>query len=75
MLWVGQFGIVDGEAQEESPWVGVFPESGRGRPDKPGLEAVDLFVVVEPALPASEDYCRMARERTAQRGLMVEAAT
>lgn len=58
MLWVGQFGIVDGEAQEESPWVGVFPESGRGRPDKTGGEAVDLFVVVEPALPGSEEYCR-----------------
>ena len=58
MLWVGQFGIVDGEAQEDSPWVGVFPESGRGRPDKPGGEAVDLFVVVEPALPGSEEYCR-----------------
>ncbi len=58
MLWVGQFGIVDGEAQEESPWVGVFPESGRGRTDKSGGETADLFVVVEPALPGSEEYCR-----------------
>lgn len=56
MRWVGQFGIVDGKAQEESPWVGVFP--GGGRPDKSGAEAADLFVVVEPALPGSEDYCR-----------------
>ena len=56
MLWVGQFGIVNGEAREESPWVGVFPAGGR--PDKSAEEAVDLFVVVEPALPGSEDYCR-----------------
>ncbi len=56
MLWVGQFGIVDGQAREESPWVGVYPEGGR--PDKSGDEAADLFVVVEPALPGSEDYCR-----------------
>ena len=54
MLWVGQFGIVDGKAQEESPWVGLFPEGGRAQPE----EAADLFVVVEPALPGSEDYCR-----------------
>ncbi len=54
MLWVGQFGIVDGKAQEESPWVGVFPEGGRAEPG----EATDLFVVVEPALPGSEEYCR-----------------
>lgn len=54
MLWVNQFGIVDGEAREESPWVGVFPEAGRVEPQ----EAADLFVLVEPALPGSEDYCR-----------------
>jgi hypothetical protein len=54
MLWVNQFGIVDGEAREESPWVGVFPEGGRVEPQ----EAADLFVLVEPALPGSEDYCR-----------------
>jgi hypothetical protein len=54
MLWVNQFGIVDGEVREESPWVGVFPERGRVEPE----DAVDLFVLVEPALPGSEDYCR-----------------
>ncbi len=54
MLWVGQFGIVDGKPREESPWVGVFSEGGRVEPE----EAVDLFVVVEPAFPGSEDYCR-----------------
>lgn len=54
MLWVNQFGIVDGEVREESPWVGIFPERGRVEPQ----EAADLFVLVEPALPGSEDYCR-----------------
>jgi hypothetical protein len=54
MLWVNQFGIVDGEVREESPWAGVFPESGRVEPQ----EAADLFVLVEPALPGSEDPCR-----------------
>ena len=54
MLWVGQFGIVDGEAREESPWIGVFPESGRVEPE----ESSDLFVVVEPALEGSAEYCR-----------------
>lgn len=54
MLWVGQFGIVDGKPLEESPWVGVFTEEGRVEPE----EAVDLFVVVEPAHAGSEDYCR-----------------
>ncbi len=56
MLWVGQFGIVDRQPREESPWVGVFPEGGR--PDKSRDVAADLFVVIEPALPGSEDYCR-----------------
>jgi hypothetical protein len=54
MLWVNQFGIVDGQVREESPWVGVFPEGGHVEPQ----EATDLFVLVEPALPGSEDYCR-----------------
>ena len=54
MLWVGQFGIVEGEAREESPWIGVFPETGRVEPE----ESSDLFVVVEPALEGSAEYCR-----------------
>mgnify|MGYP001591675186 CR=1 FL=1 len=47
MLWVGQFSIVDGEAREESPWIGVFPESGRVEPE----ESSDLFVIVEVRTP------------------------
>jgi hypothetical protein len=54
MLWVGQFGIVDGTPQEESPWVGVFPQDGRADPE----QAVDLFVIVEPARDGSEGYCK-----------------
>lgn len=61
MLWVGQLGLVDGKVSEETPWVGVFPEARRVEPQ----DAVDLFVVVEPARPpgepahpGSEDYCR-----------------
>ena len=52
MLWVGQLGIVDGEAREESPWVGVYPEPSRSE-----QQPVDLYLVVEPALPDSEQYC------------------
>lgn len=51
MLWVGQFGIADGEARQETPWVGAFPDSGRSE------EVSDLYVVVEPALPGSEEFC------------------
>lgn len=54
MLWVGQFGIVDGEVSEDSPWVGAFPAGSRVEPE----EAADLFVLVEPAGEGSEAYCR-----------------
>lgn len=52
MLWVGQFGIVAGQVQQESPWVGIYPDH-RHSEDEPS----DLYLVVEPALPGSEDYC------------------
>ncbi len=51
MLWVGQFGIADGEARELSPWVGAFPDTS------PGETAADLYIVVEPAVPGSEEFC------------------
>jgi hypothetical protein len=53
MLWVGQFGIVEGQPREDSPFVGVFAEDGRAE----GEDALDLFVLVEPARPGSEDAC------------------
>jgi hypothetical protein len=56
MLWVGQFGIVGGHAQEETPWVGVFPEDTRS-PD-----SSDLYLVVTPATPGSEQFCVELKE-------------
>jgi len=50
-IWVGQFCIVGGEAREQGPWLGVFPARG-------GALAADLYVLVEPALPGSEDFCQ-----------------
>jgi hypothetical protein len=50
-IWVGQFCIVGGEAREQGPWLGMFPARG-------GALAADLYVLVEPALPGSEDFCQ-----------------
>ncbi|MFQ6019977.1 MAG: hypothetical protein ACE5KW_04395 [Dehalococcoidia bacterium] len=52
MLWVGQFQLVGGQAQEEGPFAAVFP--GRPRGD---AEPADLYMVVEPALPGSAEFC------------------
>jgi len=51
MLWVGQFGIADGEAREKTPWLGAFPDSGRSE------EPADLYLVVEPATEGSAEFC------------------
>ena len=51
MVWVGQFGVVDGEAQEDTPWVGIYRDELRDTGD-----VSDLYVVVEPALPGSEEF-------------------
>ena len=51
MLWVGQFGIADGEAREETPWVGVYRDEEREE------EPSDIYVLVQPALPGSEEFC------------------
>jgi serine/threonine protein phosphatase PrpC len=56
VIWVGQFGIADGEAREETPWVGVFPADDREE------DAADLYVLVEPALPGSEEFCAEMKE-------------
>jgi hypothetical protein len=56
MLWVGQFGMEDGEAKQETPWVGAFRDDGRS--DDPS----DFYVVVEPATPGSEDFCQDLKE-------------
>lgn len=51
MVWVGQFGVVDGEAHEDTPWVGIFRDNDRDADD-----VSDLYIVVEPALPGSEEF-------------------
>lgn len=51
MLWVGQFAIADGEARERAPWIGAFPDP------HPGDEPSHLYLIVEPALPGSEEFC------------------
>src|SRR3990172_2586925 len=56
MLWVGEFGIADGEAREETPWVGAYPEPGRGE------DPSDLYLIVDPALPGSEEFCAEMKE-------------
>lgn len=49
--WIGRYSIVDGRLQEEGPWMGAFV---RQRPDEVTDE---LYVIVEPALPGSEQFC------------------
>lgn len=60
MLWVSKFGIVDGQAAEESPWVGAFSDDGRSE------EPSDLYVIVHPALPGSEEFCADLRDAIGQ---------
>ncbi len=50
-LWVLQFNIVAGQTLEDGPFTGAFPQRGGG--DVP----CDLYLLVEPALPGSEEYC------------------
>jgi hypothetical protein len=50
--WVGRFAIVDGEPQEEGPYLRSFP---RQRPDD---EEDELYVLVEPAGEPSTEYAQ-----------------
>lgn len=56
MLWVSQFGISGGQAQEVTPWIGVFPDGVRGD------ESSDLYLIVEPATPGSAEFCAELKE-------------
>ncbi len=49
--WVGQFGIVQGQALEAGPWQGKFGLYPSGE------EPIDLYVLVQPVLPGSEEFC------------------
>lgn len=48
--WVGRFAIVDGQAEEEGPYLRSFP---RQRPDD---DEDELYVLVEPAGAGSEEH-------------------
>lgn len=64
MLWLGQFGIAGGEALEETPWVGVFPEDASAllKTGPRGPESSDLFLIVQPATEGSEEFCAELKE-------------
>jgi hypothetical protein len=49
--WVGRFSIVEGQVREEGPWLGAFPRQ------LPEDDSRDLYVLAEPALPGSEEFC------------------
>jgi hypothetical protein len=49
--WVGQFGIVQGQAVEAGPWQGKFGLAASSE------DPADLYVLVQPALPGSEEFC------------------
>jgi len=49
--WVGRFSIVEGQVREEGPWLGVFPRQ------LPEDDSRELYVLAEPALPGSEEFC------------------
>jgi hypothetical protein len=48
--WVGRFCVAEGRVQEEGPWLGSLI---RQRPDD---DADELYVLVEPAQPGSDEY-------------------
>ena len=49
--WVGRFSIVEGQVREEGPWLGVFPRQ------LPEDDSRELYVLAEPVLPGSEEFC------------------
>ncbi len=51
MLWIAQFAISGGEARQETPWIGAYPDNGRAE------DASDLYVLVTPATAGSEEFC------------------
>ena len=48
--WVGRFCVADGRVEEEGPWLGSLV---RQRPDE---ESDELYILIEPASPGSEEY-------------------
>ena len=58
MIWVGQFGVAAGDAREDTPWIGVYQD------DDAEEDRSDLYVLVEPALPGSEEFCAEMKDAT-----------
>jgi serine/threonine protein phosphatase PrpC len=58
MLWVSQFGIAGGQTREETPWVGAYP-------DAHSEDSCDLYLLVEPATPGSEEFCAELKDALA----------
>lgn len=56
MIWVGQFGVAGGQAREDTPWIGIYQD------DDTAEDKSDLYVLVEPALPGSEEFCDEMKE-------------
>ncbi|HXG35682.1 MAG TPA: hypothetical protein VNL15_01805 [Dehalococcoidia bacterium] len=61
MLYLARFSILDGEVRDEARWADFFPHSS-----KQDLEPSDLCVLVEPALPGSEEFCDQLVEAIGQ---------
>lgn len=57
MLYFAQFSISSGELRGVDEYSGYFPERERRE-----LPRSDLYVLVEPALPGSEEFCRQLLE-------------
>jgi hypothetical protein len=56
MLWVSQFGIVSRQAQEHTPWIGLFPEDVRSS------DSSDVYLVVAPATAGSVEFAAELKE-------------
>jgi hypothetical protein len=49
--WVGRFSIVEGQVREEGPWLGAFLRQF------PEDDSRELYVLADPVLPGSEEFC------------------
>jgi hypothetical protein len=56
MLWVSHLGVEEGQAQEDTPWVGLFPEDVRS-PD-----SSDAYLIVAPATTGSAEFAAELKE-------------
>ncbi len=59
-----QFQLIDGAAQEEGPFVGVFSENAPGSSSAKGVQPV--YLLLEPSSPAGLPFCYTAQEMVSQ---------